>query len=338
MKSQPKIFAVSDGRAGIERQAQAMANALADVIGANIQTIRLNPKPPQALLPPDKWPMPISALPREQQSIFYGQMPNIWIGNGRRAIPYSLWIKANRKNVLTIQIQDPKIPSKNFDFVIAPMHDEVKGENVFETLGGLVYYSKNDIAKAIDKFEKYKNETCEKILVILGGDSKTHKFSLSRANEIISQLNKLKSQNRTFWISTSRRTPENIADAFRNFAKENNYSFFGNEKTDGENPFLSWLALSDIALITEDSANMLSDAAFFGLPINLLRLEGSSKKFDRLHKSFEEIGALRIFNGEIQKFTYKPINSIENIAKSIANFWQSAQNKKTSAGEGSSGT
>ena len=44
MGSQPKIFAISDGRAGIERQAQALAGAIANQIGAIVETKRLNPK------------------------------------------------------------------------------------------------------------------------------------------------------------------------------------------------------------------------------------------------------------------------------------------------------
>lgn len=319
MKSQAKIFAISDGRAGIERQAQALAGAIANQIGAIVETKRLNPKAPQVFLPPLLWPNPINALPKEQRDIL-NNLPDIWVGNGRRAIAYS--IMAKKRGAFVVQIQDPKVPCNLFDAVIAPKHDNVKGENVFETLGGLVWYSENQIKEELEKFPKYLYEDREKILVILGGNSKTHKFTQERAKQIIENIRALQNPNRVFFITVSRRTPIEICQEFRNFAQENNHEFFENVQKDGPNPYLAWLAISDIALVTEDSANMLSDCAFFGLPINLIKLQGGSKKFDRLHNSFIEAGAARWFDKNLQYFTYDKINSVDLIAKNIIALWQ----------------
>lgn len=319
MGSQPKIFAISDGRAGIERQAQALAGAIAQEIGAQVETKRLNPRAPQVYLPPLLWPNPMGALPVEQREIF-DNLPDIWIANGRRAIPYS--IIAKKRGCFVVQIQDPKVSPQLFDVVVAPAHDKVKGANVFETLGGLVWYSQSQVEEAKSKFPKYLYEDREKIIVILGGNSKTHKFTENRAKEIIANLQELQNPKRVFWISASRRTPKEICDLFRNFANENNHEFFENEELDGPNPYLSWLALSNIALITEDSANMLSDCAFFGLPIHILRLEGSSPKFENLHKSFIAAGAAVYFDKKLENLNYSKINSVESIAKSIIALWQ----------------
>lgn len=319
MKPQIKIFAISDGRAGIERQAQALAGAIAEQIGAQVETKRLSPRAPQVFLPPLLWPNPISALPIEQRNIL-DNLPDIWIGNGRRVIPYS--IMAKKRGCFVVQIQDPKVPNNLFDAVVAPKHDNVKGDNVFETLGGLVWYSENQIKEELEKFPKYLYEDREKIIVILGGNSKTHKFTQERANEIIENLRALQNQNRVFFITVSRRTPKEITQEFRKFAQDNNHEFFENTQIDGPNPYLAWLAISDAALITEDSANMLSDCAFFGLPINLVKLNGGSTKFDRLHKSFIDAGAARWFDKNMQKFAYDKINSVDLIAKNIIALWQ----------------
>ena len=64
---------------------------------------------------------------------------------------------------------------------------------------------------------------------------------------------------------------------------------------DGQNPYLAWLAFSDVAIVTEDSSNMLSDAAWHGLPVHIARLEGRHEKFDRLHDSLITHGAARWF-------------------------------------------
>jgi mitochondrial fission protein ELM1 len=314
------IWALSDGRAGIERQALAFANAMVEFIpDAEIKVIRISPKPPQIYLPPEMWFNPLGALPKEERAVF-DKPPDILIANGRRAIPYSLLLKKKLGDeILTIQLQDPKVSSDKFDFVIAPKHDNVKGDNVYETLGGLVYYSQKEIDAARANYEKNKPLA----LVILGGDSKTHKFTQGRASEIIAQLKLVTGYQ--LCITTSRRTPPKVEYDFSVFARANNYEFYS-PNIGGENPYLSWLASADIAFITEDSANMLSDAAFFGLPINILSLTGGSRKFDNLYQSFIQSGSAKFFNGKVFKSANVLPNNIKSIANDIVKHWQKQQN------------
>lgn len=326
----PKIFAVSDGRAGIARQAIALANAIGDKIAIDLQVQTLNPDGPQIMLPPTMWHDPMGALPKEQAAIFKDPMPDIWIANGRRSIAYSLWVKKRHKKTLVVQIQDPKIATNNFDFVVAPMHDKVIGENVYETLGGLVYYTDAQISAAKAQFPNFasdENKTghLEHALVILGGNSKTHLFGAAQADNLLRDLSAKKLENIGFWITASRRTPPAIADKFRRFANANGHYFFESEEKDGANPYLAWLALADYAIITEDSANMLSDAAFFGLPIHLVRLSGKSRKFETLHKSFIDAGAALWFRGELQCLNYELPKYVENAADAIVKTWQNRQ-------------
>lgn len=314
------IWALSDGRAGIEKQALSFANALAEHIpDAEIKTIRISPRPPQIYLPPQMWFDPLGALPKNERAVFENP-PDILIANGRRAIAYSLMLKKKLGDkILTIQLQDPKVSSDKFDFVIAPKHDNVKGDNVYETLGGLVYYSQSEIDVARANYEKTKPLA----IVVLGGDSKTHKFSEGRAGEIIAQLKLVTGYQ--FCITTSRRTPPKVEYEFSIFARANNYEFY-TPHIGGENPYLSWLANADIAFITEDSANMLADAAFFGLPINILRLAGGSKKFDNLYQSFIQSGCANFFNGKVFKSANVLPNNIKSIANDIVKHWQKRLN------------
>lgn len=322
-KRPPIIWAVSDGRAGIERQAIALANAIIDHVGGSLQIVRLTPKGAQMMLPPNMWPDPIGALPSEQKAFFEGEGPDIWIANGRRSIAYSLWVKKHFPKVLTAQIQNPKIPSKNFDYVVAPKHDQVKGDNVFETLGGLVYYSDAEITAARAQFSA--RTTGNRYLVILGGNSKTHKFTQKNALEILEYLKGLSQKDTSLWITTSRRTPPEISSQFRAFAAANKFMFFENQEKDGPNSYLSWLCHATHAIITEDSANMLADAAFFRLPITLIKLEGGSKKFDRLHRSFVDCGAAKWVEGNPKPWNYENPNDVNKIASAIVSDWQTRQ-------------
>lgn len=325
MDIKPRIFAVSDGRAGIARQAIALATAINDIIPSDIRIIELQPEGPQVMLPPTMWHDPIGALPKEQALIFQEQLPDIWIANGRRSIAYSLWVQKKHKNTIVVQIQDPKIDSKNFDFIVSPKHDNVKGANVFETLGGLVYYSAAQIEDTINVFPDIAHESRDKVLVILGGNSKTHTFNTANAQNLLNSLQSENMKDKCFWISASRRTPPQICQMFRKFANENGHKFFENQEMDGPNPYLAWLVNADYAIITEDSANMISDAAFFGLPIHLARLSGKSRKFETLHKSFIDAGAAIWWRGTLQKLTYELPKYVEIAAKAIVKTYEDRQ-------------
>jgi mitochondrial fission protein ELM1 len=62
---------------------------------------------------------------------------------------------------------------------------------------------------------------------------------------------------------------------------------------------------------------MITDAAFFGVPIHLLRLEGGDAKFDRLHEAFIEAGCARWFEGHIEQWTYPPVRDAGHVADAV---------------------
>ena len=110
--------------------------------------------------------------------------------------------------------------------------------------------------------------------------------------------------------------PVEIAARFRAFADKVGARFWSGPQ-DGQNPYLAWLLYSDAAIVTEDSANMLSDAAWHALPIHIARLEGSSPKFDRLHESLISRGCARWFDGTLAHWQYSPLREADRVADAI---------------------
>ena len=98
--------------------------------------------------------------------------------------------------------------------------------------------------------------------------------------------------------------------------------FWESEQLDGPNPYLAWLSLCDAALVTEDSANLLADPAFFGKPTHILRLAGRSDRFDRLHQGFVQRGSARWFTGRIERWGYQPVREAERAADEILRLWE----------------
>jgi uncharacterized protein len=312
------VWCVSDGRVGIERQTIAVANALSELTPIETRVVRLNPTGPQTWLPSQLWPLPLAALPADQRAQVAPPWPDIWIANGRRSIPYSLRAKKwSGGKSLIVQLQDPRVDPSRFDLVVPPRHDGVKGANVIETLGAPVWFTADQIDAAKAQFPELHAITQPKVLVILGGPSKRHRFGLARATQIVADLRSIAATSVHLLITTSRRTPDDVTALFRAFALENKTSFFANEATDGPNPYLAWLASADVALVTEDSTNMMTDAAFFGLPLHLVKLEGGDARFDRLHAGFIDAGAARWFNGSLESWTYPPIRDAHIAAEVI---------------------
>lgn len=313
------VWCVSDGRAGIERQTIALANALSELMPTQMRVVHLAPSGPQTWLPPQFWPTPLAALSYEQRGELAPPWPDIWIANGRRSIPYSLRAKAwSGGKTLVVQLQDPRIDVSRFDIVVPPRHDGVVGANVVETLGAPVWFTKTQIEAAKAAFPCLLAISTRKVLVILGGTSKRHRFSLERARTIIADLTAIAAGGAHLLITASRRTPHNVVALFRDFAATGQTSFFADEQVDGPNPYLAWLAYANCALVTEDSTNMMTDAAFFGLPIHLVKLDGGDARFDRLHQGFVQAGAARWFGGRLESWTYPPVKDALDVAGVIA--------------------
>jgi uncharacterized protein len=319
------VWCLSDGRAGIARQTTAIANALSEIMPVAIKTITLTPSAPQVWLPPSLWPAPMTALPATQREDLKAPWPDVWIANGRRSIAYSLRAKEwSGGKSFVVQVQDPRVDAARFDLVVPPLHDGVQGANVVATVGAPVWYTQAQIAQAQAQFPDLAHVSAPKVLVILGGPSKRHRFSVARATQLLADLVAITANGAHLLITTSRRTPADVTALFRAFAHDTKASFFANEAQDGPNPYLAWLACATHALVTEDSTNMMTDAAFFGLPIHLLRLEGGDARFDRLHAGFLERGAARWFDGRLESWTYPPVRDAMAVAQAIARHFTTA--------------
>ncbi|MEM1086987.1 MAG: mitochondrial fission ELM1 family protein [Pseudomonadota bacterium] len=324
----PSIWQVSDGRAGNAAQVRAIVAALREperwaklaymsVQGHRDAPIVLSPRAPWTWLPGALWPFPLMALPNTQRDLFQPPWPTIWIAAGRRSAPYTRLVRRlSGGATFAIQMLDPKCDPADFDLVVAPEHDGLRGNNVINTVGSPSHFSSEAIAQAKSDFVPALEIDARTAIVILGGDSKAHTFSNEAATRLINQLRSGSEQGWHLRVTTSRRTPVGIADRFRAFASETGSEFWAGAE-DGPNPYLGWLLYSDAAIVTEDSANMLCDAAWHGLPVHIAKLEGGSAKFDRLHQSLIERGCARWFDGPLEKWTYQPLREADRVADAI---------------------
>lgn len=324
----PSVWAVSDGRAGNAAQVRALVSALgeparwmriAHINGAahRADPLVLTPRAPWTWLSADRWPAPLLALPAEQRAQLAAPWPTVWIAAGRRSAAYTKYVREQSQGAtFTVQILDPYIDPSHFDLVVTPEHDGLTGENVVTTIGSPAFFSSERLEEAGQMFAPLADDTNRSAMVILGGHSKTHTFSSAAAEKLERQLRTLSAAGWRLRITASRRTPIEIATRFRNMAAETGNQFWAGAQ-DGPNPYLAWLMFSKAALVTEDSANMLSEAAWHGLPVHIVPLDGKAEKFDRLHETLIARGIARRFTGEIDQWTYEPLREADRVADLI---------------------
>ncbi len=289
------IWAVSDGRAGLDNQVLGLAEAVA----------RLSPRPIEhkIITRDDALGALLRRLSGPQAVLAHAKLappwPKLLIGCGRMSIDASIAVKrASGGATFTVQTQDPRTAPGEFDLVVPPLHDELVGANVFPIIGSPNRLTPAKLAEAAQQFApRYASLPHPRIAILIGGDAKRLKLTDEAMHSITDVLLKLSSEGAGLMITTSRRTGEaNTQKLCAALAGKPADIWDGT----GDNPYLGILALADYILVTEDSVNMTTDAAATGKPIFTLKLSGHDPKFARFHEELRARGIARVFDGKLE--------------------------------------
>ncbi len=240
------------------------------------------------------------------------------ISCGRKSIIPSIHLKnTSNKKVFNIHIQDPKVNLDNFDFIVAPEHDAIKGQNVITTKGAIHYLTENEINENKDYLNSFiKKDHREVWALILGGPTKYYDYSKKNMKHIFSILYKLlQKHDFQLVVIPSMRTPINTID----YAKE----YFGESHTIIKNvdkkAYLSALAISKNIIVTCDSSSMISEAALTGKPIYVANIETkkNDKRFQSFKNLFRELNITRNLGEEVETWNYQKLDETNRIANII---------------------
>jgi mitochondrial fission protein ELM1 len=152
------------------------------------------------------------------------------------------------------------------------------------------------------------------IAVLVGGPNKAFRFGARQARKLCAQLQTL-APGGSFLITTSRRTPQPVADTIREWMGGRAARLWIGG---AGNPIMGFLGLADGIVVTADSVNMAGEAASTGKPVFVFDLPGRAKKFRRFHKELAETGATRPLDGAaFQSWSYEPVDANKEIAAEI---------------------
>ena len=241
--------------------------------------------------------------------------PRLIISIGRRSVPIALALKAMAK-AYALHIQNPKVPKHRFDLIAAPIHDGYTGDNVVNTFGAVHSVTAKRLASAAQSFAaKIDPLPRPRIAVLLGGESQALSFPPELAATFGAMLAQAaRDSGGSLLVTPSRRTS---ADSLRALAATiAGVPHFVWDGT-GDNPYYAFLASADAIVVTEDSVNMVTEAAGTGKPVYVQRLKGKSRRLSQFHELMRERGATRPFAGTIESWSYAPINDTEVVASVI---------------------
>ena len=244
---------------------------------------------------------------------------DIIISCGRKSVIPSIFLKkTNKKKIKNIHIQDPKVNFQNFDYIISPEHDALKGDNIITSKGAIHYLTSTEIE---DK-KNYLSDRIAKekkiITLILGGPTKYYTYSNQNILNIFSKISKqILNTDFQLIVIPSNRTPIKTIELAKKFFSKEHLII---EKVD-KNSYLSSLGVADYIIVTCDSSSMISEAALTGKPLYVAMIPPSKKdtRFKKFRKLFENMNIIREFDEKLETWNYEKLDETKRIAYEIKN-------------------
>ncbi|MDC1091891.1 mitochondrial fission ELM1 family protein [Candidatus Pelagibacter sp.] len=304
-----KGILLTEGMHGMISQVEGLAKALD--IDFTHHKVELNHL--WKFIPPNLSPVSQNVFKKIDHDDF-----DVIISCGRKSVIPSIHLKntANKK-VFNIHIQDPKIDLNHFDFIVAPEHDAIQGQNVISTKGAIHYLTENEISENKDYLNSFIKKDDRKIwTLILGGPTKYYDYSTKNMKHIFTSLYKLlKKHDFQLVVVPSMRTPINTIHYAREFFGDNHTIIMDVDKK----AYLSALALSENIIVTCDSSSMISEAALTGKPIYIASIlpRKNDKRFQSFRNLFRELNITRNLGEEVENWTYEKLDETNRVANII---------------------
>ncbi|MBL8296971.1 MAG: mitochondrial fission ELM1 family protein [Rhodanobacteraceae bacterium] len=312
-------WVITDGAAGNERQALALAGRLAGAV----RVWQLEPCAPWSWLAPSLLLGARLALPAPQRMQFSAPWPAIAIGCGRSA---ALFTRALRRwsggRTFTLQILNPRIAPSAYDLVVAPQHDRLAGSNVISTLGSLNPVDDNWLADGAAAFPDLAALPMPRRAVLIGANHRDVAIDTQYCVALVEALaRQYERHGGSFLVTTSRRTPALLAEYLRSaFARFPGVFWSGVQ--DGPNPYAGFLAHAQSIFVTPDSVNMLSEACAVGVPVYSWWAQPARGKLARFHAALVQSGQLRLLGQQAPEHKPPPLRETAAVAVEVARRWR----------------
>ncbi|RBM05132.1 hypothetical protein NJLHNGOC_14320 [Novacetimonas cocois] len=262
-------------------------------------------------LPASWWPMPLRAI--RPLDIPSGCMePSglmISIGGTGGAIGAALRARGGR----VVQIQNPRMPLRRFDLVIANRHDEISGPNVLLSRTALHGVSPARLAEARRIWmPRLAHLPRPLVSVLVGGGNGRFRLGADEAHAIAAQLGRMMDRDGVgVAVTPSRRTGVQAREILSRALSPKEAWVWD---MTGENPYLGLVACADAIVVTADSISMVSEAVATDVPVMVIPLPGRSRRIGLFLNDLSHAGRIRMFDGRMQDWSVRPLDDTQLMA------------------------
>lgn len=303
-------LALHDGRAGNARQARALARALNPDAGDAI----LSPDLLARWFAPRQWPLSGAPFGPGFQATS-ASPPAIAVGCGRQAALATRLLRARGSRA--VQILDPRIAPRHWDVVVAPAHDNLRGDNVITTLGSLNPVDDDWLLCAISAFPELAMLPTPHTVLLVGGPTEHAPLETAGFSDLLQRLAaQARAEHGSLSAIASRRTPA----AWRSALGALDPRLPGlrwRDTGDGANPYAGLLANADRLVCTPDSVNMLSEAAATHAPLFIWQPQALRGRLRGFVDALLARGHARPLDAAMAPFEAPPLRETERVAQEI---------------------
>ena len=241
---------------------------------------------------------------------------DIVISCGRKSVIPSIYLKRKYKNkIMNIHIQDPKVSLNNFDYIVAPEHDELEGNNVLITKGAIHYLTTSELN--VNASYLKPRIISEKIVsFIIGGPNKYYDYNKKTIEDIFCKIKEnFINKGYQLILIPSIRTPQNVIDKALDYFDKNQVIITDVDKK----AYLSSLNLADHIVVTCDSTSMISEAAMTGKPIYIAQMPAikNNYRFKKFFSLFESLNIIKNLENSVDKWNYEKLDETNKISSYI---------------------
>ena len=306
--SKLKALLLTQGMHGMISQVEGLAKALN--LDYRHQTIKL--KKFWNYIPPKFTPISENILSEQ-----FTCDAKVVISCGRKSVIPSIALKKKfGTNILNIHIQDPKVKLSNFNFIVVPEHDGLKGENVLTSKGAIHYLTNNELESNKSYLKSRINNQKKIVTLIIGGPTKHYDYNEKVIDSIFLKIKKNFLDNNYQLIAVpSMRTPQNIIDKAKNYFNEDQIIIPNVDKK----AYLCSLKNADHIIVTCDSTSMISEAAITGKPIYVAQIPSvkNNERFKKFFNLFVSLNIIKDLGTEVENWTYPKLDETKKIADQI---------------------
>jgi mitochondrial fission protein ELM1 len=301
------VWTLTTGETGMHHQVVGLAQAL----GLPTEHKTLQPRAPWTWLPGHLTPCPQRSL-GPGSSPLSPPWPEVVISCGRRSVAIALWLK-KKHGAFAVHIQNPLVPPRCFDLIVAPAHDHMRGDNVIATEAALHHLTHERIAAGAESLRPLLPPLTGKVVAaMIGGTDARFTLTEAHIDKLATDLRQwVDAHDLSLILTPSRRTGEALSARLRAALQHPRIWMWNGQ---GHNPYPGMLAFADIVLVTTDSFSMVGEAAFTGKPLYLYAWGKLSPRFAESYANLYAKGIARQFDGTLALWTYPPMDEMIRVA------------------------